>query len=183
MENYYDILNISRNADGEEIKRAFRTLAMKYHPDKNPESKTAEDKFKKVNEAYSVLSDPVKKRAYDSDLNYRPYGETGRGSYGAGRYSREPFGEDIFTEEDIFNGTGFDFGTFTWSSSKREKKEEQLSRKEAVSELIMGILYIAVGILLLHSFVFLGIFGLILTFSLVSSGIRKIKRSYAAVFK
>ena len=57
METYYDILNVPKNADNEEIKKAFRILAMKYHPDKNPNDKAAEERFKKINEAYSVLSD------------------------------------------------------------------------------------------------------------------------------
>lgn len=60
MENYYSILNVSNNADEDQIKQAYRALAMKYHPDKNPDSKTAEEKFKRISEAYSVLSDPQK---------------------------------------------------------------------------------------------------------------------------
>lgn len=175
MENYYDILNITKNAGEEEIKKAFRTLAMQYHPDKNPGDKIAEEKFKKVNEAYSVLSDPIKKRDYDLKLQYNPYG--------AGNASSRPFSENVFTEEDIFNGAGFDFGTFTWSSSARNKKEEKLSRKEALHEFLTGILYTVLGIVLIRSFIFLGIFGLILSFSVISNGIRKIKKAYSAVFK
>ena len=175
MENYYDILNIPKNAGEEEIKKALRTLAMQYHPDKNPGDKIAEEKFKKVNEAYSVLSDPIKKRDYDLKLQYNPYG--------AGNASSRPFSENVFTEEDIFNGAGFDFGTFTWSSSARNKKEEKLSRKEALHEFLTGILYTVLGIVLIRSFIFLGIFGLILSFSVISNGIRKIKKAYSAVFK
>ena len=52
MENYYSILNVSNNADEDQIKQAYRALAMKYHPDKNPDSKTAEEKFKRISEAY-----------------------------------------------------------------------------------------------------------------------------------
>lgn len=62
MENYYSILNVSNNADEDQIKQAYRALAMKYHPDKNPDSKIAEEKFKRISEAYSVLSDPQKKK-------------------------------------------------------------------------------------------------------------------------
>ena len=60
--DYYDVLEISRNADEKEIKRAYRKLAKKYHPDTNPGDKQAEQKFKEVTEAYNVLSDSEKKK-------------------------------------------------------------------------------------------------------------------------
>ena len=63
--DYYKILGVDRNAGQPEIKKAFRKLAMKYHPDKNPGNKTAEDKFKEINEANEVLSDPEKRKRYD----------------------------------------------------------------------------------------------------------------------
>lgn len=63
--NYYKILSISKKASNEEIKKAYRVLAMKYHPDRNPNNVEAEEKFKEINEAYSVLSDSSKKQAYD----------------------------------------------------------------------------------------------------------------------
>lgn len=67
-QNYYDILGISEESSQDEIKKAFRTLAHQYHPDKNPDSADAENMFKKVNEAYQVLSDPDKRKAYDASL-------------------------------------------------------------------------------------------------------------------
>ena len=63
--DYYDILGINKKATPEEIKKAYRTLAMKYHPDRNQGDKNSEAKFKEVNEAYDVLSDPKKKKMYD----------------------------------------------------------------------------------------------------------------------
>lgn len=63
--DYYEVLGIQKGASEDEIKSAFRKMAMKYHPDRNPGDKTAEEKFKEVNEAYSVLSDPDKKNKYD----------------------------------------------------------------------------------------------------------------------
>ena len=62
--DYYEVLGIDRNATDEKIKRAFRKLAFKYHPDRNRED-GAEEKFKEINEAYEVLSDPEKRAAYD----------------------------------------------------------------------------------------------------------------------
>lgn len=68
--NYYDILGVTRNATGEEVKRAFRKLARRYHPDVNPGDKSAEEKFKDINEAYEVLSDEGKRAQYDEFSRY-----------------------------------------------------------------------------------------------------------------
>ena len=62
---YYDLLEVKKDASAEEIKRAFRKQAMKYHPDRNPGDKEAEQKFKAINEAYEVLIDEQKRAAYD----------------------------------------------------------------------------------------------------------------------
>ena len=63
--DYYDVLGVGRNADAKEIKRAYRKLAKKYHPDMNPGDKNAEQKFKEITEAYNILSDDEKKKLYD----------------------------------------------------------------------------------------------------------------------
>ena len=63
--DYYELLEVSRDADGETIKKSYRRLAMKYHPDRNPGDKEAETKFKEINEAYDVLKDSQKRAAYD----------------------------------------------------------------------------------------------------------------------
>ncbi len=83
--DYYQILGVSRNADEKEIKAAYRKLARKYHPDVNPGNKTAEEKFKEINEAYQVLSDPEKRAAYDR------YGE----QWQAYQRMREQYGENF----------------------------------------------------------------------------------------
>ena len=63
--DYYEVLGIERGAGVDDIKKAYRKLAVKFHPDKNPGEKTAEEKFKEIGEAYEVLSDPQKRAAYD----------------------------------------------------------------------------------------------------------------------
>lgn len=79
--DYYEVLGVSRNADASAIKKAYRKLAKKYHPDTNPGDKEAEKKFKEVTEAYTILSDPEKKKLYDQ-FGHAAFDETG--GYGAG---------------------------------------------------------------------------------------------------
>lgn len=104
--DFYEVLGVARNASDDEIKKAYRKLAMKYHPDRNPDSKEAEGKFKEAKEAYEMLSDPQKKAAYDQyghagvDPNMGGFG--GAGAQGFGGFA-DAFG-DIFG--DIFGNSG-----------------------------------------------------------------------------
>ena len=99
-QDYYDILGVDRDASQEEIKQAYRKLALKYHPDQNPEDPDAERKFKAAAEAYEVLRDPQKRRQYDQ------YGKSGLGGE-AGRGFRDV--DDIFSAfSDIFGESIFD---------------------------------------------------------------------------
>ena len=88
--DYYEVLGVEKNASDAEIKKAYRKLAMKYHPDQNPGDKTAEEKFKEVNEAYEVLSDADKKARYDQygfagvDPNFNPNAGSPFGGFGGG---------------------------------------------------------------------------------------------------
>ena len=84
--DYYEVLGVKKDASDDEIKKAFRKLAIKYHPDKNPGNKEAEEKFKEANEAYSVLSDKTKRQRYDQ------FGHAGVGSSAAGGPGGNPFG-------------------------------------------------------------------------------------------
>ena len=105
--DFYEILGVAKNASDEEIKKAYRKLAMKHHPDRNPDSKGAEDKFKEGKEAYEMLSDPQKREAYDryGHAGVDPNMGGGGGGFGAGGAGgfADAFG-DIFG--DIFGGGG-----------------------------------------------------------------------------
>ena len=100
--DYYEVLGVAKGADGKEIKKAYRKMAMKYHPDRNPDDKASEEAFKEVSEAYEILSDDQKRAAYDQ------YGHAGveQGGHGGG-HGAGGFG-DIFGDVfgDIFGGGG-----------------------------------------------------------------------------
>ena len=110
--DYYKVLGVSKNASQDEIKKAYRKLAVKYHPDKNRDNKVAEDKFKAVNEAHEVLGDPEKRKKYDQlGTNWRQYenmgGRPGGGqgpSGGSGPFSFDGDFSDMFGKG---GGSGF----------------------------------------------------------------------------
>ncbi|ATE59309.1 molecular chaperone DnaJ [Thauera sinica] len=101
--DYYDVLGVNRDAGDDEIKKAYRKLAMKYHPDRNPDNKDAEEKFKEAKEAYEMLSDPQKKAAYDryGHAGVDPSMGAGAGAQGFEGGFADAFG-DIFG--DLFGG-------------------------------------------------------------------------------
>ncbi len=112
--NYYETLWVTKTASEDDIKKAFRKLAMKYHPDRNKWDKTAENKFKEINEAYSILSDKEKKKQYDTfwssfswfnGASWNPFAGWGNRSYSTSDFS---WFEDIF-------------GWFAWNNSRGKK--------------------------------------------------------------
>ena len=106
--DYYEVLGVSKSASADEIKKAYRKLAIKYHPDKNPGDNEAEEKFKEAAEAYEVLSDNQKKARYDQ------FGHAGMGGASSGGYSGGGMSmDDIFSQfGDIFGGGGSPFDSF-----------------------------------------------------------------------
>ena len=100
--DYYEVLGVEKGATDSEIKKAFRRIAMKYHPDRNPDSKDAEEKFKEAQEAYEILRDEEKKSAYDR-FGHAGVDGNGGGFGGGGAGFSDVFG-DVFG--DIFGGGG-----------------------------------------------------------------------------
>ena len=132
--DYYEVLGVQKSATTEEIKKAYRKLAMKYHPDRNPDNKEAEEKFKEVGEAYEVLSDEGKRQRYDQfgfagvDPNYGA-GAGGAG-FGGGFSGFGDFG-DIFS--DLFGG-GFGGGRSAQQHNAPRRGENIMSRLELTFE-------------------------------------------------
>ena len=105
--DYYEVLGVSKSADATEIKKAYRKLALKYHPDKNPGDKAAEEQFKEAAEAYDVLSNEEKRRRYDQ-FGHAGVGGAGQGGFGGGMSMDDIFSQfgDIFGSFGGFSGFG-----------------------------------------------------------------------------
>ena len=134
--DYYEVLGVNKGASADEIKKAYRKAPMKYHPDRNPGDKEAEEKFKECGEAYEVLSDEDKKARYDQfgfagvDPNYG----AGAGGYGGNPFGGGGFGGfgdfgDIFSE--FFGGGGASRGS---SQNAPRRGENVMSRLELTFE-------------------------------------------------
>lgn len=136
--DFYEILGVTRSSGADEIKKAYRKMALQFHPDKNPGNKAAEDKFKEAAEAYEVLSNSEKKQRYDQ------FGHEGLGSNGGfGRGGGGPSMEDIFSHfGDIFGGGGFSGGFGGGSSGGRRRNTGSNLRvkvKLNLEEIVNGV--------------------------------------------
>ena len=139
--DYYEVLGVQKNASADEIKKAYRSLARKYHPDLHPDDKDCAEKFKEVNEAYEVLSDPSKKERYDQ------FGHAGVDpNYGGGGFSGgagfNPFGDmgDIF--ENLFGGGfGGGFGGSTRARADAPRRGQDIDTTVTIEfmEACMGV--------------------------------------------
>src|ERR1700684_1871541 len=128
--DYYHTLGVAKEADAEEIRKAYRKLARKHHPDLNPGDKTAEDRFKKVQEAYDILSDPKKKQMYDQYGFYSENGMPGGAQGpGAGTGQGPHMGVGGFDVSDVFSraGSGAPGGGAAGTRARRTRQQGEES--------------------------------------------------------
>lgn len=192
MDDFYATLGIQKNATEDEIKKAYRNLAFKYHPDRNPGDKSAEENFKKINEAYSVLSDSSKRAQYDSDM-YN--GNAGAQSQGYGTYGNyNPFGGfGGYYRGGSANGTnGESYDPFsewanpgwqkTYSYSSQSEYDEPISRSQALG-MIFGKAFVAMlGFWSLRFSWIIFPIGPILSIAAIANGFSGIGKGLRALF-
>lgn len=173
MKNYYEVLGISKTASADEIKKAYRNLAFKYHPDRNSGDKVAEEKFKEINEAYDVLSDEKKRADYDS------FGTSN--SHYSGTNNSYNRNNDFTNEETFwnwFNGnTSNSYGNnntyrnyYYQSTNSYDKKEDYVSKKSLFKTLLYKILQVFVG-LFLTNVLWIIPFGFIICIGIIINGV------------
>lgn len=190
MNDYYSVLGISKNATQEEIKKAYRNLAFKYHPDRNPDNKEAEEKFKKISEAYDVLGDEKKRAEYDrfgsagssynSENSY--YQNNYQNYYQQQSYSN-PFGsEDSFWQ--WFNSSaGQNSGRNTNYYYEYKNPEQNYSKKSLWTEFFMKVGQIIIGLFFFRFSWIIIPFGPLLCLGLLVTGFTGAVRALRLIFK
>lgn len=192
MKDYYEILGVEKSATDDEIKKAYRTLAFKYHPDRNPNNKEAEAKFKEVNSAYQVLGDEKKRADYDNfGSAQNSYSDYNSSYYGQGYSYRRPnynYEGNPFESEDTFwswfsGGNNYSSehneNHYNWSSNNQP--EGKKTKGQLFGMAIAGIFEAFLGVFLLRT-LFIFPIGPIIGIGLVSSGITGAVRAFRKLF-
>ena len=193
MSNYYEILGVSKNATADEIKKAFRTLAFKYHPDRNQGNAAAEEKFKQISAAYDVLGDEAKRRQYDMG------GYSTENAYSSSsaqqQYQRQyqytyqnPFGEDNFWE--WFNGNQFrnryqqtQRSQGNYSQYNYSNDDEKQTRGSYFSTFVLKVLQTIVGLMFFRFSWFIIPFGPIICIGVIANGVTGAFRALKGMLK
>lgn len=169
MEDFYEILEIPHTASKAEIKKAYRELAKKYHPDKNANGK-AEERFKKISEAYSVLSDSRKKQEYDSGFYYGRQESERSFRQSGSRWDYDGYSYTAYEEEP--------FVYWTYKKSPRGKTSNQ--NESASSSIFKGSISVLAGFFFIGR---VGLIGFILSLYLISKGFSRIMTGISSILK
>ncbi len=194
MSNYYEILGVPKNATADEIKKAYRTLAFKYHPDRNQGNAAAEEKFKQISAAYDVLGDEAKRRQYDMGYSTDSYSTAG--SQSQQQYQRQyqytyqnPFGDENFWE--WFNGAQFRsrnqqaqnrqnyYNQYDYSNHTNEPE----TKRDHLSMLFLKALQTFVGFTFFRFSWFIIPFGPIICIGVIVNGISGVIKSLKGLFR
>lgn len=190
MNDYYSILGISKNATQEEIKKAYRNLAFKYHPDRNPDDKQAEEKFKKISEAYDTLGDEKKRAEYDrfgsAGTSYNSENSYYQNSYQ--NYYQQQSYSDPFGSEDPFWQW---FNSSAGQNSRRNSSyyyeygnsQKNYSKKSLWTEFFMKVGQIFIGLFFFRFSWIIIPFGPLLCLGLLATGISGAVRTLRMIFK
>ncbi len=202
MDDLYSVLGVTESASDDEIKKAYRTLAFKYHPDRNPGDKTAEEKFKKINAAYEVLGDKNKRNqydrygstsSYDSSSSYGGYGSYGNSYNGYGNTYRGGYSqqEDAFYQwfnsafqqaERESRQNPNNQGNESWTEYYRRQTERPMTRSESFGSLIQHFLMFGLGFFFLRYSWFILPFGPILCAAAIIKGAKGMVRAVRGIF-
>lgn len=180
MDDLYQTLGVSKDSSSDEIKKAYRNLAFKYHPDRNQGDKNAEELFKKINEAYSVLGDQTKRRQYDeygttdSSSSKTQYQNAYQNQYSY--YSNDPFREWM-------NGSDEDSTNSTYYWTNRRPRETNYTKSQAWGLLFSKALLAALGFLSFRfSYIFFPV-GPILSFIALINGVKGVFQAFSILAK
>ena len=197
MQDLYSVLGVSKQASQEEIKKAYRSLALKYHPDRNQGNAEAEEKLKEINAAYTVLGDEDKRRQYDMSgfysnsayQNQNAYGQNySQGSYGQNAYGSDPFsqfnGEEYeeFFKHFYYNTNNFrrrsngyygfnNSNNYRWTSNQEEYGTPTVSR--GLMRFFGGLMSGLLGALLLEYTIWFFPIGPIISIAMIVRGVKE----------
>lgn len=190
MNDYYSVLGISKTATQEEIKKAYRNLAFKYHPDRNPGDKDAEEKFKKISEAYNVLGDEKKRADYDrfgsASSGYNAENSYYQNSYQ--NYYQQQSYSDPFGSEDSFwqwfnNSAGQNSQRNTNYYYEYRNPEKSYSKKSLWTEFFLKVGQIIIGLFFFKFSWIIIPFGPLLCLGLLATGFTGALRALRMIFK
>ena len=201
MDDLYSVLGVSKTATEDDIKKAYRTQAFKYHPDRNPGDKTAEEKFKQVNAAYEVLGDKTKRAQYDryGSSSYTSYeSDASSGAYGnayGGFYGQRGYGTGYGQQEDAFYqwfNSAFQEANRrqseqqtqqdAWQAYYRQQTQRPMGRGESFASLIQNVVIFGLGLFFLRASLWLIPVGPILCFAAIIKGAKGMSRAVRGLF-